>query len=253
MVCKRPSPGFSYCRGGEQRGKAYLGGVLNSCRRVSAKLCFTFAISVLCLDSAPAVAQEGRRNSELYNRKTLLQTALPDSHLNHLGFENTISLDDFVHQQLNLDNIEDVVVPTERQQGFSAYYRNVYQQVYLDDTAPSSRIEALDFDSDIAERVAVYQSSVSLSQMILRSPLGDAFRTVATAIRDARDYTTLRVGHSQNGSLGLTDTKSRPLMELRLGANPRRGIEPRLRIGDNVVMRYDTREHAPIIEYNMNF
>lgn len=163
------------------------------------------------------------------------------------------SLSRAVSDQLQLDTFDDLAMMSEKQQAYSSQYR-AFANLYLSDHHSSALYDE-ELVNDLAQRVAAYQSAVTLGDYLNRSPIGNVYRRVLDSLAEYREHVTLRVGRKADGSVGVIERRNRKhqLLEFKLNANPTRGVEPRLRVIDDFVLKYDTIADATLIEYNISF
>jgi len=176
-----------------------------------------------------------------------------------LDLAGALTLEDVVSQQYHADGaaVNDTIVQTERQQGALTFVKNVYDPVYIDNIMNERMINALELDSDAAQRLAAYQASLTISKVLSKSPIANMYAEFTENLRAVRNNLMWRVSRQGDGSLGFEPRRDygrrETFLELRMSPSTRDGIQPRLRLGENVSVSYDFSEGAPLLEYNINF
>jgi hypothetical protein len=119
------------------------------------------------------------------------------------------------------------------------------------------KINPLDVEPDLSRRVAekalAIQSGRSISRLVHESEIRGVYLEVLDSLRGIQDMFRYSV---QDTGEKITVTKKRKgerLVELSLEFNLKQGIDPQLRLGDNVRFRYDYLEQSPLLEYTLSF
>lgn len=170
------------------------------------------------------------------------------------GSATSLSLGNIVESSLSLDTVDDLVLLRDEPQAYSSQYRAFYNMYFAHDDLSFEYLDP-ELVDELSRRVALYQSAVTLSDLLKRSPVGNIYRRLTDSIVEYREYITLRVRRSGGGdlSLGRSGPRDTELLEFRVNANPQRGIEPRLRLIDDFLLKYDTIAGGAVLEYNVNF
>jgi hypothetical protein len=93
-----------------------------------------------------------------------------------------------------------------------------------------------------------------LGGYIIRSSFGPLVQDTIRGLADLREYVTFKVARRSDGSLRFRNGRTKfRTMEFSFATSTRRGIEPRLRLYENIMLKYDIFEQQPLIEYNVNF
>lgn len=207
------------------------------------------ALSILLLGSAARAQETG----SLFSAGALLRANRQHGSSSLSAGSATASLSRAVTDQFQLDTVDDIVLTHEKRDLYSSQYR-AFEQFYISDTHSSALYDE-ELASQVSQRIAVYEGTVTLADILARSPVGNVYRRIIDSLTEYREHVTLRLGREADGKLGFVDrhTGSRQLLEFKLNANPSRGVEPRLRVYDDFLLKYDSIAGAALIEYNLSF
>lgn len=159
-------------------------------------------------------------------------------------------------ERLKVDSVSDVMLSSgEGDMFFSGRTSPVYLD-YLHNLASGADLDA-DSSRSLAQRLLLYQSSKSLSELLIQSPLKERYDALLRQLRHVKDKTTFRMRRKGNGSFhfggGDTITPENKLLEFRVHTSTHRGIEPRLTIGENIQLRHDLLHGETLLEFETEF
>lgn len=144
----------------------------------------------------------------------------------------------------------------DRQSGaeFFSQYRSPMYLNYLSDVVHVPELEEWR-EKAAAERIFVYQSVTSISQVLMKSALEPFFRDTLKKIQTFKRFTSVKFQRGDSGGLGVSQKigKEKPLFELKLHVSANNGIEPRLEVGDHFLLRYDVVHDDTIAEFRTSF
>ncbi len=162
------------------------------------------------------------------------------------------SLDD----ELRLDSVDDFILRAEKDGNIFTSPRSMLYLRYLNDWATAENLDEYELKS-FAERVLLFQCSEMITQFLATSPLQDLYQRMVRAVKRYRDYTTVQVGTTRRGKLQVVQSenfgKGKRLLEFKLHSSLNNGIEPRLKVWDNLMFRYDVIEQNALVEYRIDF
>lgn len=218
-------------------------------------LCSVFVLTIGFRPAACSAQNNNKGGGVLYNNSALLRASRsPKS--NPFGQPALSgSIAGIVEDQLRFDTVDDMVLMKEKQNVYASQYRSYVYARMFDSTGNEDDLDDLDLQKSIAQRVAVYQTAISLSDFLMHSPLAAAYRSLTEQFVAFQEYITMRVGRKQDGSIGFAGKEGErsKILELKVSASATRGIEPRLRLIDDFMLRYDTIAGGPVLEYNITF
>jgi len=110
--------------------------------------------------------------------------------------------------------------------------------------------------SSFAQSLFTYQSAKTAADAVLRSDLEPVYRKMVKRVRWVADFATLQLVQGSSGDLGVSHgavPRGEKLIEFRLQLTTRSGLEPRIRVGRNLVMRYDALHGDALLEYQRDF
>lgn len=159
-------------------------------------------------------------------------------------------------ERLKVDSVSELMMTSGDGATFSSVRTSSVYLDYLHDLASGTDIDA-DSSRSLAQRLLLYQSSKSLSELLLQSPLKDSYQALLRQLRYVKEKSTFRMQRKGNGSLhfarGDTVSPEKKLLEFRVHTSTHRGIEPRLTIGDNIVLRHDLLHGETLFEFETEF
>lgn len=153
-----------------------------------------------------------------------------------------------------LDSVADILADDRGPSNVLGQYRGLFYLAYVRDLVGLPPVESED-SSKMAERAAMYQVAETVAKNVVGTTLEPIYREVVRNMRWFNEYTSVRVVESGSGRMGISNPKSKavPLMELKLHVSANNLIEPRIKVGKNVVLRYDLFREAGMIELNRDF
>ncbi len=104
-----------------------------------------------------------------------------------------------------------------------------------------------------AEKGLAMQTATSLSNVLKKSELRDTYFQLREAFRDLQN--TFRYSVQSDGeSLTVSrSSKGKKWLELQMEFNAKRGVDPQIRLGDHLRLRYDFIESRPLLEVGADF
>ena len=120
---------------------------------------------------------------------------------------------------------------------------------------PSWRPDDIDPEQtrNVAERALAFQSGRTIHDLLRNSELKGVYRSIRQAFSDFQDTFRYSVQKGDTGYTVSQAKKGSKLMEFNLEINPKQGLDPQVRIGDNTRFRYDFSSQAPMLEYGFSF
>ena len=156
--------------------------------------------------------------------------------------------------ELEIEPVREIGMSNQRRSGAFQFYRTAYQQASL--SAMWSRLDEDRTTEQFAEKVFLFEGATALSRAIMHSPLGLEIRRVSESLTKVKNAVTLKVSRAPDGGFvtasGASNRERSPL-ELSFSTTPNRIIEPRLRMGEHLLLRWDALGGQTLLEVNWNF
>ncbi|MCC6954066.1 MAG: hypothetical protein IT290_08110, partial [Deltaproteobacteria bacterium] len=106
----------------------------------------------------------------------------------------------------------------------------------------------------VAQRTTVAQGVTEFTSYVLASPFGVEVRQFLDRAAQVKDAVTFRMSRQSDGSLHFEPgQKGSHFLRFTVAGSTRRGVEPRLELGRNLMLKYDIIEAAPLLEYDISF
>ena len=105
----------------------------------------------------------------------------------------------------------------------------------------------------VVEKALAIQSTTTLVPVIKKSELGDTFRAIERSFKAFTDRFRYSLQDSPNGWTVSRENKGEKLFELNLRVNLSQGLDPQIRFGDNLRLRYDWMEKQSLLECGFEF
>lgn len=133
-------------------------------------------------------------------------------------------------------------------------YRGLFYLAYVRDLVGLPELDTTDTNK-LAERAAAYQGAEIFAKEIVGTALEPIYKDFLKNLRWIRQYTSVRVVESGRGDMNLSSkvTKEPPLMEFKLHVSANNLIEPRMKFGKDVTLRYDVIHEVGVLEYRYDF
>ncbi len=147
------------------------------------------------------------------------------------------------------------VVQSQKQDSLSvSYYRNLQNLRFASDNPAAVKFEELDSES-LGQHMGLFFSTKSFIDLIRHSNLGTIYRDVSSRIKQAGNYAAVSAGRNTAGEVELNhgESKRGRLFDFRLGVSTRNGIEPRLKLPQDLSVKYDINSGTTLLEYEINF
>lgn len=103
------------------------------------------------------------------------------------------------------------------------------------------------------ERAFAIQSGRQLSTILNTSELKPIYNDVRSTLSRLQDVVRYSVQSDGSGISVSKKKKGRPLLELNLNFNLKQGLDPQIKMGENLYFRYDWLEGTPLLEYGVRF
>jgi len=155
-----------------------------------------------------------------------------------------------------LDTVDTILYSSpnaDRAAGFRlfSYFRSI------GDFADSSYFQDID-QSSAAEKLFFYQAGNAFMNWIKQSQLKDLFEVVEESLENMKEKTTIHMTEDSEGFYRITDgtevsERESPVLKLKLHFSARNGLEPRVNLGENCLLRFNLFEQSTRVEYSLNF
>ena len=155
---------------------------------------------------------------------------------------------------LQLDSVEGLLVKNRStSQSFSSFRRVAYLS-YVQDVIDVEELFEID-NSTAAQKLLLFEGLRFSNEHIFKPLAGHLYDEVVQRLRTLRDYTTVGVVKNDSGSLGVQRGLSREerLLEFKVHASARYGLEPRLRFDENLVLRHRPLAQETLLEFSFDF
>ena len=155
--------------------------------------------------------------------------------------------------ELSLDSEE--IVRSQNQDSLSvSYYRNLQNRRVWDDNPNSPKYAELDSES-FAQHLGLFFSTKNFIDLLRQSEFGTLYRDVSNTMKRASNYATVSAGRNAAGDIEFNhgEAKRGRLFDLRLGVSTHNGIEPKLKLPEDLSIKYDLRSGSALLEYEINF
>ena len=114
-----------------------------------------------------------------------------------------------------------------------------------------------DYDPDLTGRVVskmfAIQSGRAVSDAIQRSELQQTYRAALRGIKTVQERFRYSVQHTGRSVAVSRRNLGRKLVELNVDFNLRQGVDPQIRFGDHIRLRYDWVNNRSMLEYGVEF
>ena len=106
----------------------------------------------------------------------------------------------------------------------------------------------------VVRKALAIQSAHVLVPVIKESDLGDVFLQIKRGFKRLSDLFRYSLQDEPGAAVSLSrENKGRKLLELDLKFSLKKGVDPQIRINDEVRFRYDFSEQATFLEYGFDF
>ena len=153
-----------------------------------------------------------------------------------------------------VDTAESVLLNNKRSSDFFANYKAAAYLTYVRGVVDVGEILAYE-EEDAAKHVVILESLRFTNDHVVQPLMGDFYNTVIEQLRSIRDKTTLSVVKSGSGDIDLSHGSSptKALLQFRIHASARNGIEPRFTFGDSLKLRLQPLEKKMLFELSFTF
>ncbi len=159
-------------------------------------------------------------------------------------------------EELELDSADDLIQSSENQLDLFNSYKGIYYLQYI-----HGSIDLDNFDDgttrSVAQKLLLIKCSKTITDFLRTSPLNDLFQDVLKRFKTYQRYTTVQVAQKSDGALSVSQKKETPrgkqLLEFKIHTSIHRGIEPRLTVGENLLLKYDVVREQPLLVYEFQF
>lgn len=164
------------------------------------------------------------------------------------------------HQQAvdaaQVDSVAEILSSDSGSRRILGEYRGLFYLQYVRDLVGLPEIDTTD-SSKLAERAAAYQSAEIFAKEVVGTALEPVYKQFMANLRWIRQYTSVRVVESGTGNVNFSSTEAKTkepsLMEFKLHVSANNLIEPRIKFGKDVMLRYDMFHEVGVLEYNYDF
>jgi len=227
---------------------------------VGCYLLFTlFFYSVFfCLTPDKAQAQDTRRSLLNYNALSRVNTpTVSKSRRQQSARRNSarrINTDRNPANDLQAESVDDVINSVEKREQIMTRYKGLLYLKYVNGVSNADLFEEMESNA-FAEKLVVFQAGENLLELLKVSPIAELYKRTMRRLKVVKDYTSVQVkqGNSVQVDTGSERKPGKNLFELKLHASARRGVEPRIEIGDYMMISYDLLGKQTLIGYEFEF
>ena len=153
-----------------------------------------------------------------------------------------------------VDTAESVLLNNKRSSDFFANYKAAAYLTYVRGVVDVGEILAYE-EEDAANHVVILESLRFANDHVVQPAMGEFYDSVIEQLRYIRDKTTLSVVKSGTGDLDVSQGSSstKALLQFRIHASARNGIEPRFTFGDSLKLRLQPLEKKMLFELSFTF
>ena len=159
-----------------------------------------------------------------------------------------------VGDQLQLEPVREIGMTSQRRIGAFQFYKNAYG---AQDPSTNLFWQRMDEDRELstfAQKVFLFQGATELSRAVADSSFGEELRSIGRSFTRFKNAATLRVSRDESGKITSgRGARKESLLELSFSTTPQRLIEPRLRMGENLLLRWDALGGETLLEWNWGF
>lgn len=205
-------------------------------------ICLTLGILLLA-----GPAQAGPPSLKLDSRALQLQN--PGDKSLFLGDSRELSTGD-----LQLDSADDFLMNEDRRSRLFNYYRGLIYLKYFNEWTGIGNYDELESEQ-LAQSLFIYHGAKTLVDYFEFSPLGLLYEDFLKEVRFYRNMSTVSVERSSQGGFNVdhASEKGDELLKFRVGISTKRGIEPRINIGELLVLRHDLLSEQTLLELRLDF
>lgn len=158
-----------------------------------------------------------------------------------------------VIDDLQPDTAETILLENSRDEFFGDYKGLSYIN-YLQSAVNGSEFDEIE-DSSYAEKAFFYQTAKLVGENIKNSPMDTYYRKVLSQLKFWKRKTTVQFVQGDTGELDVNkgELEEDSLLEFKLHATARNGIEPRVSIGKRITLRVDPFSQGALLEYGYDF
>lgn len=159
-----------------------------------------------------------------------------------------------VASDLKIDRVDDIILSDKGQRSLLADYRSISYLRYIQDFVELRALDEWE-QGTVAQRVLIYQSLRTISDYLIASPLEQVYRHVLRHLQVIKRYTTVQVSRECDGGVDVHHGQKNAsrLLEFKIHASARYGVQPRLSIFDDLTFRYDVLEDDLMLEFRYDF
>lgn len=160
-----------------------------------------------------------------------------------------------VSAELELDTVDGILTASRVQRETFGAYGGFLYLVELQDALDVRGIDEIS-ESTVTERLVAYQTAKTFVEMFKGTPLEDHYLRVIRSLRRARDATTIQVTSENKGGVDFVhgaEGNAKRLLEFKVHANVRDGIEPRIYFYETFTLRHSPFTGQTLLEFEHNF
>jgi hypothetical protein len=231
---------------------AHLGCWQRLCRRISVFLSFSACLN-FCHPQCAVADQKDTRG--LFNTRAVQRADAVKS-----GAKSRARLDPrrssgdtSIQDAARVETADDVLFTAEQRERLRGEYRGL---AYVSRVTGSFDFADLDESKtrSFTQKLIFFQVADSVTNFVKGSKLEEVYKEFVDKLKAASDATTVQVGQTGSGDLKLVrNHSSGQLIEFKLHASMKNGIEPQLKLTDAVRFRYDVLDNDALLEYRVDF
>ena len=162
--------------------------------------------------------------------------------------------DEGLAHKLELDTVESVLARSRYESEWFNSYRGIAYLSYVKDVVNISEIMELQHSHE-AEKLVLQQSLRLSNDYFFKPFLGYYYDRLVRDLKRVRDYTTVGVVKDPTGEIDLESgvAEDKRIVEFKIHASARYGIEPRLTFDEVLALRYQPFGNQLLLEYRYRF
>lgn len=152
-----------------------------------------------------------------------------------------------------VDTVDDVLLFPERDRGILGEFHGLS---FLSRVGGNLDVGDIDESKSraLAGKLAIYQFSNSFERWVKGTDLERTYEGFIDGIKAARNATSFQLRQSGEGQLRVSqEQKAGQLLQFSLHASMRNGLQPELKLTDNIAFRYDIFQSDTMLEYRLDF
>ncbi len=158
-----------------------------------------------------------------------------------------------VNDQLRVETVDGLLQRNMQDNYEYTSYRDLALQSYTDDRV---NVNAYEYEQgQAAEKVFLFETLRVSNQFVFKPALGQMYDSIVEELKTLRNYTTFGVIKQENGGLRVQQgiSEDQRVVEFKIHASARYGLEPRLKFSDRLMLRYQVLDSTALLEYRYDF